>query len=331
MRALNMTVANLVCRFGDKVLLDYLGEIILPAFFDSNLVRTYGEDTSYLFHKVELFTNNVGQVKRTCVIGQFVRDTVLTRDQVLDNGELLHDPQILESSPSAFFVFILENHKLIYLPETNHAPSVLAFAATLRTFVLTKHKEYIEQLSQESGATKKSLYETHQKPRLVVVPLASRESVEDFVARYKSLRRLEVRLLETNDEIDGTAVWRKLRKLKVDAGAKDTALIHSCSDGLLKDGAVHQIADASATGNALIKLSGYDYDGNKLRGNNESFQVSTSVSNLPEDLVDRGRELVNQFERMVAKGAIIVDPSVRSDAEVADLIERGLSFFDGDE
>jgi hypothetical protein len=49
--------ANFLCRFGaDKVLLDYLEEIILPAFIDDTLIRTYGREnpSEYLFYETSV-------------------------------------------------------------------------------------------------------------------------------------------------------------------------------------------------------------------------------------------------------------------------------------
>jgi hypothetical protein len=40
----NQTVfANFLCKFGEKDMDDYLEEVVLPAFTDDALVRTYGD------------------------------------------------------------------------------------------------------------------------------------------------------------------------------------------------------------------------------------------------------------------------------------------------
>jgi hypothetical protein len=49
--------ANFVCHFGrDKVMLDYLTEIVLPAFTDDTLIRQRGQEnvTEYRFYDVHL-------------------------------------------------------------------------------------------------------------------------------------------------------------------------------------------------------------------------------------------------------------------------------------
>lgn len=48
------------------------------------------------------------------VYGRFVNNTVLSRTQILERGKLRASPGQMDSAPSAFFVLILNNHKLIY-------------------------------------------------------------------------------------------------------------------------------------------------------------------------------------------------------------------------
>jgi len=42
-----LNVANFICKFDDLVLLDLAEEIVLPAFLDSDLKRTYADTTRY--------------------------------------------------------------------------------------------------------------------------------------------------------------------------------------------------------------------------------------------------------------------------------------------
>jgi len=87
-KSLNMEMGNLICRFGDKkVLLDLAEEVVLPAFIDNSLVRSY-DKTSYFFYDVSpvvLLNNQHEQV--IGIAGRFIKDTTLEREQIFENGK----------------------------------------------------------------------------------------------------------------------------------------------------------------------------------------------------------------------------------------------------
>ena len=132
MRRDTAAFANFICRFGDeKVLLDYAEEIVIPAFTHDTYVRSYGKHTHYHFYKVKFVKlDEIAGIPVFALAGRFVKDTMLTRHQVFEEQVgLIQDEQEMRSSPSAFFVLILNNHRLIYFPETPHAPEFNSFAA----------------------------------------------------------------------------------------------------------------------------------------------------------------------------------------------------------
>ena len=58
MRQRIASFSNFVCRFGEqKVLLDYATEIVIPAFCDDTLIRSYGS-TEFFFFETELMKLN---------------------------------------------------------------------------------------------------------------------------------------------------------------------------------------------------------------------------------------------------------------------------------
>ncbi|MCY4503883.1 MAG: hypothetical protein OXE57_20330 [Alphaproteobacteria bacterium] len=203
MRQHSVTFANFICRFGkEKVLLDYIEEIVIPAFTRDTYVRSYGQHTHYYFYNVELVRlDEIGDIPILGLAGQFVKDTELTRHQVLDEEQgLVHDEQTLQSSPSAFFVLVLNHHRLVYLPETPYAPDFVSFEATAKRFLRNRHKEYISELysrsrNANSRVTKKALYEEHPSPTLDVIPLTGQDDIREFLGQYKTLKRIEFRLV----------------------------------------------------------------------------------------------------------------------------------------
>jgi hypothetical protein len=304
-----MSVANVVCRFGEKVLLDYAREIVLPAFFDDKLIRYY-KDSDYFFLDVELIELEGGATPTLGVAGRFVRDTTLKREQIFDGTNLVEDHTSIESSPSAFFCLILNNHKLIYAPETSHAPSVSSFGATFAHFLRLKHREYIDELIELLGDSERQLIKTHPKPKLMIRPLTNREEISKFVARFKRLQKLSIALHDTNDEVQFQEVFQQLREARTAVGAEKTEVVHRQKEGLDHANAVAQISGASETGNAEISLRGVDAEGNTLTGNNDSFKIAIPIPPLPADVQGAGKVVYGVFKGLVEGGKVAIDKIV---------------------
>lgn len=143
-----LEIANFTCKFGEhKNLMDYAEEIVIPAFLDINLKRAgIGHQPSYFFLDTKLVNVTDDDGKSVIAIaGRFIKDTLLVREQYFDtNKGLVSDEDEMRSSPSAIFVLTLDDHKLLYFGEKQHAPPIAQFGITARIFIRKKHKEYID-------------------------------------------------------------------------------------------------------------------------------------------------------------------------------------------
>lgn len=321
MRKHSASFANFICRFGEKkVLLDYAEEIVIPAFTRDTYIRSFGQTTHYHFYDVSLVNvSDDEEVPVLALAGQFIKDTELTRHQIFDNKRgLVKDERHMRSAPSVFFLLILNNHRLVYFPETPHAPSLKSFAATAQNFLKRRHKEYIEELYRQQKeadekVTKKALYLTHPVPSLEVIALTSSEGVSEFVRRYKTLKQIEFRLVLPNDDIDAGEILGQIREFGKELNSTQTKLRTSNSDGLDIDASVEAVQGATATGNQEVKLSGLDEDGNALSGNNEEFQVSAPLDEIPaarSGLINRLYAIYNSLAQADALRAPPVDRTV---------------------
>lgn len=312
MAARNVTFANFICKFGEKDLLDYAIEIVLPAFLDGTLRRRYGH-TFYFLNDCQILTFDALDEPVVAISGRFIKDTYLKRTQIYQDGVgLVHDEDAIESAPSVFFVLVLNNHKLIYLPEASYPPDISSFQATILRFLREKHDSFIdaqyEELRRsEQRITKTRLREVHPAPTLQIVPLATEASIEDFVGRYDTLEMIEFRLLTPNQEIPGHEIWRGLAGLKQSIDSESTTVAHRNRGGLDKQSAVSQIHDAAAAGNQRVTMRGHDPEGNVLQGNNESFKVRIPITDLPDESAERSRMLWERFGELVARGYLKID------------------------
>ena len=307
--------ANFICKFGEKDLIDYAESIVVPAFLDDSLIRRYGK-TTFILYDVKFITLDES-VKPPIIglTGLFVKDTELTREQLFDrNKGLVKDAQSMRSSPSAFFLLILNNHRLIYFPQTTHPPSLDMFRSTVLWCLKRKHREFLkDQHSDLKGATKNELSEIHPPPALDVIPISGDEEIKNFIERYDRLRRIDFRISRTNDEIDGESLFDDVREyLGSDLGAKQTKVTVNNPEGLDKVAAIERVEAATATGNQEIVLSGYDSEGNQLKGDNHAFRVSSPLHEVPETRVALTRRLFEAFQHLLDTGVIRIGLQTRN-------------------
>lgn len=312
-KELNMEFGNFICRFGgSKVLIDLVDEIVFPSFFDTDLSRTYGK-TSYFLYDVNLV--NLTKTKNRPILGimgRIIKDTTLEREQIFEEGKgLVKDSSAIRSSPSAIFLLLLNNHRLIYLKETKDAPSKETFGHTVLNFMRDKHKLFIDQQyellndnDKEERITKKELTKKFPRPSLEIIALTSDESIENFVRKYDLLKTIEIKFSDRNDETDNDPFFEQLQKRKDAIGSQTSSIKHHNKDGLEKDEAIKEIQEAAEQGNQFIQLTGIDGEGDKLKGNNEKFQLKKTIDGLTGNIEDDAPKLYASFISLVNDGII---------------------------
>jgi hypothetical protein len=323
MRQHHALFANFILRFGKEELIDYAETILIPALTDDTLVRKYGTRTAYRIYKGRVVRLDKDTANPTiAIIGQFIKQTELVRYQVFKRGEgAVPDEATLASAPSSFFVLMLNNHRLIYFPETPDAPDLTSFKATMKRFISDRHRDYIDELytrAKDDGepSTKMTLREQHEPPTLEIIPLTGKDSIAAFVNQFKVLKTIEFRIVKPNAELEGYEVFRQLREISDGLKSSDTRLRTSNPDGLDKTKSKKTINEATEQGNQEVTLDGVDQDGNKLKGNNDEFKISAPVSKVPVAKLTLAKRLFSIFEGLVAKGVIKVGPQSDTVTEV---------------
>ena len=316
MRQHNVTFANFICRFGEKkTLLDYVEEIVLPAFTDNTLVRKRGGKSEYRFYDVQkVILENNENTPIIGITGQFIKDTTLTREQVLHPEKgLIKDGRSMASTPSAYFILILNNHRLIYFPETAHAPDLKAFKSTALTFIQKKRNVFITSLIRkskkdeaDSASLRKLINENNPSPTLEVIPLASEESIDTFLDRYGILKYFEMKLITPNDEINAGKLFNSLKDSLIDAGAENTKVVSRSKDGFKTKKVAKILKSAAKTGNEDFVLKGVDESGNELIGDAESFKINIEIPRVPLGREALTQKLYSTFQDLIASGAIAI-------------------------
>lgn len=314
--------ANFLCHFGSSgVMLDYLTEIVLPAFMDDTLIRHRGQEnvSEYFFYEVSV--ENLGTADGTPVLGiygQFIKNVNLVRTQIFEPSRgLVQDARSITSSPSSTFLLILNNHHLVFLPRTRQAPTLGEFEATARNFIGRKHKDYIDGIyeSLKGGPdrrTKTALRKETPPPQIHVVPLANLDSVADFVARFVKLRSIDFRLLRPNPTIDADDTFKDVRGILENLGANNGKIVASNStDGLDKAAAVAVIDAATRGGNQEVTLKGDDENGAILNGSNDDFKISVPLDSIPQTRPALAKKLFQAFKAVLPSVPVSVQDDQR--------------------
>jgi hypothetical protein len=317
--------ASLHCKFGDKNLLDYLDQIVLPAFLDESLKRKRGGSNFFIYNS-GLVVLEDGDIPVIALIGHLVNDTVFESNQLFDTSKgLVPDNNRMPTSPSSLFALILNNHMLLYLEEMKHAPGMKSFRATIGDFMRRKHKEFIKRLKEEEelGLSDLELWEEHPAPRLELVPLSTKDVLKDFVYRFSRLQEVRIQFINTNDGVHNRDLFEALQEDKGLYGSDNTTLSHKKADGLNRDTAYEQLSDLPEDGNARFALAGRDMNGFRLAGNTDDLRLRVPMTHLPDDIVQRVAAMYNSFKANIQGAAFKLENATENVAvRLRELRER---------
>lgn len=311
----NLELYNFTLTLGEeKSLLDVASDIVLPAFF-SDFRHNYSAG-QYFFSNVQLIQieqprDSSGQQVPPIfgVLGRFIKDTELRREQVYnrDTEELVSDTQTLRSSPSAIFLLVLNNHRLLYFKETAFSPSVKNFQTAIRSFVLRKYRVFIESL-EESGMSEEEARSQCPKPKLRVVPLSNPSNLRNFVEQYSVLKSMEVKIYRNNSNLDNDPFFDMVSRKRTQVGASVTTVRHrNESEGLSKEEIVQQLEPVVGQANSKVKLRGKDSSGNKLTGSLEDMKIEIPLDAFPDAWREKAEFLVSTYNDLIEQGIIVAD------------------------
>ncbi len=339
--------ANFHLTFGDNLrLLDLFEDVVIPAFLDEAFERKYGT-TTYRFLDVRLVNVTDGGVEIPAIFGRLLKDMVIYRPQVMENGQLVEQEVSLPSAETSLFLLLLDTHRLLYLQETQFAPGLRAFRTSalqalqprLSSFVNQIYGEFksegtsnsLESISALEGRnpqkfTKKAIRELLGAPLLEVVPLGTEASLEGFLQRFSLLQRVQVDVIKTNDELNNDALFAQVKLQGESFGTKTPQVVHENSDGLIKAHVQTALAQPISQGTVAASFRGKDESLNLLKGDASEFAVRMPVKNLPGigDMIGRAKRMFSMFSAQRQSGALIVPEA--SDAVKEKLVEIGKRF-----
>jgi hypothetical protein len=307
LRQHDLSLANFICTFGDnQVLLDFAEEIVFPALVADTLIRKYGDTSYYIYEAKVISLGDRDGLDEIAIIGHFVKDTVLKRQQIVKSGVLVEDYNEMASAPSSFFVLLLSDHRLLYFADTRSAPDIKTFASTIQLFLRQKWRDLLKrkQDEAESKVSLKILQKQFPMPRLNVVPVARMDAITDSIGTFSKIEKIKFKLIKPNDEPDAAEVldsvrhrYQKLKPARLDLEVAD-------AQGLDKDESVEAVKEAASGLNTEIIVTGKDEHNNKAQADNDQFALKIPVENPPDDDVELAKRLHQEFLEQVANQSV---------------------------
>ena len=247
----------------------------------------------------------------TVIAGHFVKNAVLTREQVFKNEELIPDHAEIETSPSAFFVLFLADHRVAYAPETKLAPSLKNFEAAISLFVKRSFKDFEDEVYYRKKAelqkyTRKSFYEEHDAPTISVVPQASKQDIADYLDRFKVINKITIHVIKRNQDIDGENIFEQLLEQTTPMEPISAKYeVRGGKEGLDIEETKDFVADTTEGGYEDVAIQGKDASGTTLNGTNDTFKLTVSTK-LPETAEGKVDKLSRIYDKQKETGNIKV-------------------------
>lgn len=306
MRKNDLQIANFVCTFGPNAdLIDYLEEIVIPAFFTDTLIRKYG-DTSFYVYEPKWIELGVDGKKELAIVGRFVKDTLLKREQIIKNNTLVEDYEEMQSTPSAFFMLILGDHRLLYFGETSAAPDLNAFASTMQIYLRRVWRVHLQKMHDQAveKITHKDLKRLHPMPTLNIVPVAKNDQIDKLMQGFERIEKIRFRLIRPNHETDASAVFQSVRDRLQPLKPSRLDVEIADSDGLEKQESISAVKEATSGLNTDVIVTGVDGDGNRIKADNDEFALKIPIENPPEEKLALAKTLYAEFMKQVSSGAV---------------------------
>lgn len=316
----NLELANLVCKFGDHNLMDLFSEVVEPAFFNKK-IRKSGK-SNFFFDEVSIVNlgkDILGKKDTIAIVGRFVKETILEREQYLDAaGKLVKDKKNLKSAPSAIFVLILNNHRLLYAAETKYAPSLENFRSTLHYFVRNEQLNYRSSLPR---GERNPFLKNFPIVETTLTPLTNQASLQHNIFLFKKLKQVTFILNERNSEFDSEDMFRQMQQVSTDAGGQGIFEIKN-NEGLDQEIIAKQANKATIQGNQKIILWGINKDGKRVKIDNNDVKIQTPVEIIQNNIFSTVLNMFNEFVSLITKHQIKVKKTDTPTQDKIDTINK---------
>ncbi len=299
-------------------MLDFWDEIVSHVFVDD---VSFGRTPQYLLKDIK--SKKLGKEKELVIIGRYVKSTVLSIKQVIENNELTPRNERHDSAPSAVFVYLLKNHILLYWGEHPGYPSVKSFKTFLSKCINRNRKKYIRMISKGKKEEEKlKILDKYPEAYVSYIPLPLTKSIDSQFNDLVKISRLSVRQYYQNANLNYRSVMGSNQSLmaKVRSQRIDYSLVGIEDINGTKE-LVKEIADA---GDSLFKVDGATEEGKK-QITNEGIQYSQYFGKVHEneEIEIAAEGIYEAYKADIKRGNIPNVPPKNSDDKLAKVKTNG--------
>jgi hypothetical protein len=315
-----MTIGNLNAIFiGEKVKLDLLDrweEYVCVVFNDG---YSYGKHPEFILKDVR-----VAKISKNepVIAGRFVKNTVLKVEQILKNGDLVPKNETHESAPSSFFIYLLKNHILIFLPENPGAPNVRSFKNFVEKTVNKERLRYIREMKQKESLEEQLLVVEDNPPIYVsYIPIPTIPSLDSEFEKIIKVKKIWVRHFYQNANLDikswisgDDSILRAIKAPKIDHTITQVENIQATKDF---------VTDLAKANNASFRVDGVSETGTVTISNEGSKYTSYETPDYEssEDVLAVAEKLYGTYAKDVSAGNIPKVPDKNDASKIAKIFK----------
>lgn len=312
----DLVVGNMNIVFlGGKVkhdMLDFWDEIVINVFQND---VSWGKTPKYLLKDVRI--GKYGNNSEIAIVGRYVKSTVLSIKQVIENNELQPRNERHDSAPSAVFVYLLKNHILLFWGEHPGYPSVKSFRTFLHKCLVRSRRKYIRSISKgKTPEEKLQILEKHPDPYVNYIPLPLTKNIDSQFSDILKVNRLSVRQFFQNANLDYRSVMSTNQSLM--QAVKSQRIDYSLVGIEDINGTRDLVKEIASSGDSKFYVDAKTEDGKKTI-TNDGVQYS-QYFNKPgenEEIDSVAEKIVLAYGVDVSKGDIPDVPQKNSDELIA--------------
>lgn len=283
----NFNVVFLEEKDEEKPLLEYFGEIVMPAF-TSGITRKTG-DATYLVMDAKVILDKDEEYVLT---GLIVKSTTLEiKSQFDEKGELISLDNVYPTAPFSTFAIYLKNHRMVLVQNQKGSPTIDNFRSTVK-HIMT---QYVQTKNRERDEN-----EALPIPLVSVVGIPPRGGISGALKDVEKIKTLTLRFFPLNGDGDisfsktSHAMLHEYRKL---VGAKTGSVNYNSPKDMI---GVEKLIEASEGTVEPVIVAKYPNEaGEKTIKNDEVSERRTMT--IPEaskeveikSIVNQGKDFDN--------------------------------------
>lgn len=298
-----LIVGNMNIVFiNDKVKLDMLDlwdELVSPVFVNDT---SLGGAPKFLLKDIEV--KKLGKNNDIVITGRYVKSTVLSIKQVIENNELTPRNEKHDSAPSAVFVYILKNHILLYWGEHPGYPSVKSFRTFLSKCINKNRKRLVKSLSRKkSEAEKIEILSQYPEAYVNYIPLPLTKNLDAQFSDIIKINRLFVRQYWQNANLDYRSVLSTNQSLM--NAVKSQRIDYSLLGIEDIEGTKKLVGEIASTGDAKFIVDAKTEEGKKSI-TNDGVQYSQYLNTISENapIMIAAESMLHKYNSEVESGDI---------------------------